>query len=55
MGLERLAKASGQPRHVLIVRENRDPLPMLVRPYTLEALQHFIALDGQPPGMCVTF
>ena len=47
---ERVPHACRKARHVLIVLENRNPLPMFVRRDAVETLQHLVALDGSPPS-----
>ena len=44
---ERLGDAAREPRHVLIVFENGNPLAVLVRRDTFKPLEHFIPLYAQ--------
>ena len=37
----------GEPVHVLVVVEDRQPLPVLVRRDTFEPLEHLEALNGE--------
>src|SRR5262245_66460401 len=43
---EDISNWAGEPRHVLIVVEHGNPLRVLVRRHALEALEHFVAFDG---------
>src|SRR5215471_9571687 len=36
-----------EPRHVLVVLDDWDPLPVLVRADSLESLEHLVAFDRQ--------
>src|ERR1700733_794291 len=47
--VERLGHAFGEPGHVLIVLDDGNPLAVLMRPHVLEALEHLVAFDAQPP------
>ena len=44
---ERRSNDLGQALHVLVVFEDRDPLPVLVRRHALESLQHLVPFDAQ--------
>ena len=43
------ADVAGQAFHVLTVLDDGHPLAVGVRGDAVEALQHLVALDGQPP------
>src|SRR6187401_1306681 len=51
---QRAAQARRQSPHVLIVRQNRHPLLMIVRRDTVEPLQHFEALDRQSAAIAMS-
>ena len=52
---EHLPDTPGEARHVLVVLEDRNPLPMLMRGDAFEALQHLVARDGEPTRGRVPF
>src|SRR6478672_2759802 len=43
---EDILQDTREPRHILIVLENRNPLPMLVRGHAVKALQHLVSADA---------
>ena len=47
--LERLRHLTSEALHILVVFQNRQPLGVLVRGHTFEALEHLVAGDGQTP------
>src|ERR1043165_8095879 len=66
MALERISPPSCEPRHVLRVGQNRNPLAVLVRCHAREPLEHLVARNLEsgavdvplrknraPNGMCV--
>ena len=45
--VERLADALREPRHVLIVGQNRNPFAVIVRPDAVQPFEHLVAFDRE--------
>jgi hypothetical protein len=47
---QRYIDCTRQPFHVLIILQDRDPLPVLVAGHAAQPLEHFVSIDTQAAG-----